>query len=98
MRRVFLYGDIVDNFESVSAHFIEAAGGSSAKIALLLMGGPGWKGYLPRYRDPWAQLGAVEVIPIAPLGNSTELSSEALACLRSCTGIFIGGGDTPQIS
>lgn len=41
MERIFLYGDIADNFEAVSVPFVEAAGGPKARIALLLMGGPG---------------------------------------------------------
>ena len=94
MRRIFLYGDIADNFEAVSAPFVQAAGGHSARIALLLAGGPDWEDYVPRYRDPWMRLGAAEVVPIVPVGDPAELSAEALSRLRRCSGIFIGGGDT----
>lgn len=52
MKRVFLYGDVKDNFESVSIPFVQASGGRSAEIALLLIGGPQWEKYVPRYRDP----------------------------------------------
>jgi len=96
MKRVFLYGDVADSFEANSAWFVEAAGARDARIALLLMGGPSWERYVARYRDPWTRLGAAEVWPIVPMEGMTQLSAEALACLRSCTGIFIAGGDTRQ--
>ncbi len=94
MQRVFLYSNIVDNFESVSSMFAEAAGGGAAKIALLLQGGPDWEEYVPRYRDPWLRLGVAEVVPIAPVGDTTELGAQVLGHLRDCSGIFMGGGDT----
>jgi len=94
MRRVFLYGDVANNFESTSTPFVEASGGRSVKIALLLAGGSDWMRCVPRYRDPWTRLGATEVVPIAPIGDSIELGAEAVSCLRHCSGIFIGGGDT----
>ncbi|MFQ5594497.1 MAG: Type 1 glutamine amidotransferase-like domain-containing protein [Anaerolineae bacterium] len=94
MRQLFLFGGIPDSFESNSAPFVEAAGGRSARIALLLQGGPDWEAYVSRYRDPWLRLGAAEVVPIVPAGDTTELSAEALSHLRDCSGIFMGGGDT----
>lgn len=94
MRRVFLYSNVADNFESISAPFVQAAGGRSAKIALLLLGGPDWEQYVARYSDPWMRLGAAEVVPIAPLGDTTQLGAKAMARLRDCSGIFMGGGDT----
>jgi len=96
MKRVFLFGDMADNFEANSVSFVEAAGGGSARIALFLIGGPGWERYVPRYRDPWMHLGAAEVCPIVPVEGTTQLSDDGLACLRFCSGIFIGGGDTRQ--
>jgi len=94
MKRVFLYGDVADNFEFTSTPFVEASGGRSAKIALLLAGGSDWVRYVPRYRDPWIRLGVAKVVPIVPVGDSTELSAEAVSYLQYCSGIFIGGGDT----
>lgn len=94
MKSVFLYGDVSNNFEDVSIPFIQASGGSSARIALLLQGGPEWEKYVPRYRDPWMRIGAEEVIPIAPTEDSSELDAEASDLLKQCTGIFIAGGDT----
>lgn len=94
MRRVFLYSNVADNFESNSAPFVQAAGGSSAKIALLLLGRPDWETYVPRYRDPWLRLGAAGVVPIVPVGDTTELDAEAIAYLRECSGFFMCGGDT----
>jgi cyanophycinase len=94
MGRLFLFGDVADNFEAVSTAFVEAAGGRSARIALLLAGGPDWERYVPRYRDPWMRLGAAEVIPIAPLGEDLRLDVSQIAQLERCSGVFIGGGDT----
>ena len=94
MRHIFLYGDVVDNFESNSIPFVKASGGSAAKIALLLTGGPEWKKYVPIYSDPWRHQGVKEVVPIVPLENSEELGAKAVSRLSSCSGIFIGGGDT----
>lgn len=94
MKSIFLFGDVSDNFESNSAPFIESSGGSSARIALLLTGGSNWERYVPRYRDPWMRLGAEEVIPIVPVGDSTTLDEEAVRLMKRCSGIFIGGGDT----
>ena len=93
MKRLFLYGDVADNFGTTSIPFVEAAGGRAAKIALLLTGGPGWDRYVAVYRDPWMRAGAAEVIPIAPHGDATDLGVEAVSQLRSCSGIFVGGGD-----
>jgi cyanophycinase len=94
MRRLFLFSNLADNFEAVSTGFVEAAGGSSARIALLLAGGPDWERYVPRYRDPWIHLGAAEVIPIAPLGDDLRLDVSQINQLKRCSGVFIGGGDT----
>lgn len=94
MRKLFLYGDIADNFESVSAPFIEAAGGRSSRIALLLAGGPDWEQYLPQYRDPWMRLGAAEVIPLVPASEDLKLDAAQIAQLKLCSGVFMGGGDT----
>ena len=93
MKRLFLYGDVADNFGTTSIPFVEAAGGRAARIALLLAGGAGWERYVNVYRDPWMRQGAAEVLPIAPDGDSTDLGEEAVSQLRSCSGIFVGGGD-----
>jgi len=94
MKQIFLYGDLADNFEAVSVLFIEAVEGPSARIASLLAGGPDWEQYVPRYRAPWKRLGAVEIVPIAPIGDDLKLDSSQIAQLRRCSGLFIGGGDT----
>jgi cyanophycinase len=91
--QAFLFGDVAHNFEANSAPFVAAAGGQSARIALLLQGGEGTEGFLPRYRDPWLRLGAAEVMPIYPT-QGDELPASTLADLGRCTGIFIGGGHT----
>jgi len=94
MKAAFLFGGMTNTFEACSAEFVTAAGGRSAMIALLLMGGDNWERYVPRYRDVWRRLEAADVVPIAPVAGATALSADAIDCLRRCTGIFIGGGDT----
>jgi cyanophycinase-like exopeptidase len=94
MKAAFLFGGMTETFEACSAEFVRTAGGRSAVIALLLMGGENWERHVPRYRDPWRRLGAADVVPIVPAAGATALSTDAIASLRRCTGIFIGGGDT----
>jgi len=89
MKYAFLFGDVAGNFEANSVPFVQASRGKRASIALLLMGGSNWEKYVPRYRAPWLRLGASEVVPIAPLPGSTELSAEAVSSLRRCSGVFI---------
>lgn len=93
MKQLFLYGGVASNFEAVSRPFVAAAGSSSAKIALLMQGGSDWEKYVPRYKDPWMRNGAAEIIPIVP-NRQLELDQETIARLASCSGVFVGGGDT----
>lgn len=93
MNRLFLYGDVSQNFEEVSKPFIKASGGTDAVIVLLLQGGQGWEKFLPRYVDPWKRLGVEKVTPIIPNPDLT-LDDEELNSIESSTGIFVAGGDT----
>jgi len=93
MRQLFLYGNVADNFQAVSAPFVAAAGGPQARIALLFPGVGDPNRFLPMYRDPWIALGASEVLLVVPTDG--QLGPEALSALRTCTGIFMCGGPTP---
>lgn len=90
MRRLFLYGDLARTFPETVRSFVEAAGGSRARIGLLLMGGPGSERFLPGYRDPMRAFGA-EVLAVAP-DEGGSLPADLLDQLAACTGIFMGGG------
>jgi cyanophycinase len=94
LRQMFLYGGFGDNFEATSRPFIEAAGGESARIALLCATSATLDRYMPYYKEPWRRLGAPEIIPVYPIADTTELSAEALETLRACTAVFMCGGDT----
>lgn len=94
MRRLFLHGGTFDNFAATSAPFVEAAGGRSARIGLLFT--YGWEPFLDHYRQPFLALGAAEVEVICPPADGAALDAEALARLRRCTGLYMGGGDTRQ--
>lgn len=94
MRRLFLYGGVTKTFEQLSRPFVSAAGGANARIALLCPSGdPGWDRYLPYYLEPWHRMGA-EVLPVHPVAGTTELDAEALSMLRTCSAVFMCGGDT----
>jgi len=86
MKRVFLYGDVADNFEANSAWFVEAAGARDARIALLLMGGPNWERYVARYRDPWTLIAALRVEGVSVsviLGPESHLLDTARRVLQA---------------
>jgi len=84
-------GDILD---SVADEFIPAAGGRDANIALLMIGGPEWEAYLPRYVEPWERRGATKHHVIVPGDDGVLDIHTATSRLREATGIFIAGGRT----
>lgn len=95
MRRLFFYGGRADNFITTSEPFIRAAGGRTARIAMLFPGGgEGWDRNLAWYCDPWRELGVGEIIPVHPADGADELTDADLTQIRSATGIFMCGGDT----
>jgi len=91
---IFLYGDLSDNFETTAAPFVKAAGGRSARIALLLVDGTGWERYMRKYRDPLLHLGAAAVTPIISPETGGTIDDEAISALMNCSGVFMGGGNT----
>jgi cyanophycinase len=94
LKSVFLYGDIGENFDSTSIPFIQSAGGSNARIAVLGMGGPTWESYFNRvFRDRWLRFGVQEVISITPNDNMA-LNEEVASQLQKYSGLLICGGDT----
>ena len=94
MGAVFLYSNLTPAFRATSAPFVAAAGGRAARIAWAVASATGWERFLPRYWEPWRELGAREVVPIVPTGDPARLSADALRGLATCSGIFVCGGDT----
>jgi cyanophycinase len=95
-RRLFLLGGSPTTFDSVADEFVPAAGGREATIALLLEGAPGWEKYVPQYTQPWIQRGVSRHFIILPDENGNLDLETASARLREATGIFVGGGNTPN--
>jgi cyanophycinase len=95
-QRLFLLGGSPIAFDSVADEFVPAAGGRGAGIALLLEGAPGWEEYVPQYTRPWTERGVTRHYTIVPdAAGSLDLET-ASARLREATGIFVGGGNTPN--
>ncbi len=92
-KALFLFGDQRDNFCDTSGPFLEAAGGASARIAMLTEGGARAKEYVARITVPWKDIG-VEVVTVGPTERAGEPDDEMVRSLRECTGIFMCGGDT----
>jgi cyanophycinase len=80
----------------VAEPFVAAAGGEEATVALLLMGGEGWEGYVPRYMAPWEARGVRRVEVIVPKEDGKLDLIEVGRQLGEATGIFIGGGHTAR--
>jgi len=84
-------GDILDR---VADEFVAAAGSRDARIALLMIGGPGWQRYLPRYVQPWEKRGVIRPHVIVPADDGLLDLPVAISVLRAATGIFMAGGRT----
>lgn len=91
MSSVFLYGDVGENFATLSEPFVRTSGGRQARIALLML--PHSEKYEPRYRQAWLKAGAGQVTPIYPPA-SLGLTKDQLRTLKQATGIFMSGGTT----
>jgi len=93
-RLLFLIGGSAA-YDAVAEVFVPAAGGSAAKIAVLLQSGAGWEKHRSEYVQPWIQRGVSRYDPIAPDERGVLDVEAASALLRAAAGIFIGGGHTP---
>ena len=82
-------------FGAAAQVFVPAAGGSEARIALLLQGGHDWRRYVPQYVEPWIKAGIAGCYPIVPQENGSLQFEGVRARLLDATGIFVGGGHTP---
>lgn len=93
-RLLFLLGGSEEIFDLVAEQFVPAAGGSQARIALLLMGGEGWERHLPGYVAPWERRGAAWEVVVPGADGALDVEA-ARAQLEQASGIFIGGGHSP---
>jgi cyanophycinase len=84
-----------DAYEAMTDEFLAAAGGRTARIALLLQGGERCAAYVPRYAEPWARRGISRYQPVMPGPDGMLNLERTREILQWATGIFVGGGDTP---
>ncbi len=91
---LFLLGGGDAIFDRVAAEFVPLAGGTDARIALLLAGGPGWEDHVSPYTEPWLRRGVKQQHNVAPNSNGVLDLDTISARINEATGIFIGGGDT----
>lgn len=91
MPSVFLYGNVRENFGTLSQPFVRASGGRRARIALLML--PHSEKFAPIYRRAWLKAGAGQITPIYP-PTSLALTRDQLRTLKQSTGIFMSGGRT----
>jgi cyanophycinase len=94
-RRLCLLLGGSDAFDTAAGVFIPAAGGSEARIALLLQGGHDWQRYVPQYVEPWIKAGIAGCYPIAPQEDGSLHFEGVRRRLLDATGIFVGGGHSP---
>lgn len=93
-RQLFLLGGSAA-FDVTADAFVPAAGGRSARLALLLQGGRAGQAYVSEYARAWQARGVSRCDVIVP-DDAGKLDVERVsALLERATGIFIGGGHTP---
>ena len=66
MRKLYLFGDLAENFEILVNPFIKQSGGEKAKIVLLITGGNDWEKYVNNYTTPMKNNGANNISVIVP--------------------------------
>jgi cyanophycinase len=93
---LYLFGDQHNNFAETSRPFIEAAGGTCARVAVLTGGGEKAWLYVEGITAPWREWG-VEVVTIGPDDPAEEPCEGMARALRECTGIFMCGGLTRNL-
>ncbi len=90
---VFLLGG-EDALDAASHQFVLAAGGTTARIEILLHGGDQWQQCVPRYVEPLTRHGVSHWHVTVPDGSGALDATSTERSLREATGILIGGGDT----
>lgn len=93
-RQLFLLGGSAA-FDVAAEAFIPAAGGRSARLALLLQGGRDGQKYVSEYTRAWHARGVSHYDVITPDDAGKFDVAHVAATLERATGIFIGGGHTP---
>lgn len=92
-RKLYLLGGNTSQKEA-NMHFAKAAGGKSARIALLIVYREGWEAFLPHYTDHWITQGVLEdnISVIVPNEKGELDTAKTAKIISNATGIFIGGG------
>ena len=94
MRKMYLFGDLAENFEILIDPFIQQTGGKNSKIVLLIAGGKGWENLIKSYIVPMKNNGAINISVIVPEKDGFTISEDNLRKIKESTGIFVGGGNT----
>lgn len=92
-RYVYLFGGN-PSLNEANREFVEKAGGTKARIALLIMNTSKWEKFLSAYTSVWEELGICRYDIIIPDESSTLDNNQTEEILKNATGIYIGGGDT----
>lgn len=90
---MFLYGDQHNSAGETVRPFLDAAGGEDARIAMLTEGGEKSLPYSSGISAPWQSRG-IEAIHIGPPQHGGEANDDMAQKLKSCSGIYMCGGDT----
>ncbi|OQX71922.1 MAG: hypothetical protein B6D62_00895, partial [Candidatus Cloacimonas sp. 4484_275] len=94
MRKLYLFGDLAENFETLVNPFVKQSGGEKAKIVLLIAGGKDWEKHIYIYTTPMRKNGVNNISVIVPEKDGSTISEDNLRKLKDSTGIFVGGGNT----
>lgn len=90
-RHLFLFGSSPPFGNKLGRKFAELSFNQNAKIAILFVERDGWEKYMPRYTEELKKYGVFDFVYL-PL--SSDLVSNIVNELNTCTGIIIGGGET----
>jgi len=94
-RLLFLLGGGPSSYRVYADDFVAAAGGPSARMAVLVQTVSGWEKYREDITRPWIDRGVAQFVPVAPAEDGTLNRRSALGALDSASGILICGGSTP---
>jgi hypothetical protein len=94
IKRLYLLGG-KPAFAVYADEFVQAAGGSEAKIAALVGSVEGWQNYGDGITSPWKERGVTQIFPIMPSTNGSLEVDAALATLHTATG-YSSGEDPPR--
>lgn len=90
-KHLFLFGGGPPFTANMTKLFVNIANTRNASVAILVVERDGWEQYMPKYTKALESLGLYEFTYL-PL-PSTPIE-EVVNCLKKCSGIILGGGNT----